>query len=369
MAGDLAARLGRQYNKCLREDHENILFFPNEADMSVWHCVVVGLGFPYLGAEIIFEVKMPPEFPRKPPSVRCFTENGVYVVGPRICISIGEYHAGDRHSSDGGAWGWRSTMGVIRFVQEMMNGLINPGSLNLHKHPDSGRGGIGIEDKSVAERVMLSLNSYEFNTAPGTDLAALRQKFWEKVNTKGVKAFTVKNKDGTSKDIDFFDLRAAQAWRRQIAQRNIVHPVVVGGTKDFTSPERFCEAFGPELWKWVTELGGNRYEIALRIDTVKQLRKWDSLDLRRCCLLREICKAGSEDILSPKNWEVLKTAMPVGKFPSPLKSWSDLWGALRTLQGGGRDIDQLIEIWMGHIMEGNLDARDEHFVCIVAGRC
>ena len=35
----------------------------------------------------------------------------------------------------------------------------------------------------------------------------------------------------------------------------------------------------------------------------------------------------------------------------------------------GKVDDQLLEIWMGHLMEGNLDARDEHFVRIATGKC
>lgn len=351
MAGGLSKILARQYQKCVKEDHENILFFPKEDDLRVCYCLVVGLGYPYLGGEFLFEVTAPEEFPRKPPSVRCLTTNGVYSVGPRICISIGEYHSEDRADASAGSYGWRPVMGIIRFAQEMVNGLIVPGELNLRKHPDSGKGGIGIEDTSEATRVMLALSSHDYNVAANTKL---RSQFWEKIASAGD---------------TYYGLRAAKAWRRQIAQRAVSEPVLVRRFS-YTSSEKFIAAFGNELWDWAGKAHPRCQELALMITTVVKLRQWDSLFLRKCCLLLEISRLGGDHhIIQDASWSRLTALLPVGKLPPPLSSMKDVHLALTTLHLGGRNVTLLIERWMFCVMSGDLKGRDDLFVSIATGKC
>lgn len=177
MAAERAAACAlRHYEKAQKENSKNVIFLPDESNLLVCHILITGLPYPYHGGEFIFRLTCPPEFPQKPPSLECLTDNGVYEPGPKICISIGEYHASDRKGHDGGDAGWRPAMGIRGFAHEVMNGLIVPDQLNLRKHSDSGKGGIGILDTTPAERVKLATNSKAYNLRHCPEI---RKQFWE----------------------------------------------------------------------------------------------------------------------------------------------------------------------------------------------
>lgn len=225
-APDRATRmLLAQYKKAR---HENLLFLPDLGDMRVCYVLVCGLGYPYVGAEILLKLTCGPAFPTKPPELRCLTPNGVYEVGGKICISIGEFHAGDRVSKKGAAasagdWGWRPTMGLLGFAREALNGILVPESLNLSKHPDHGKGGLGILDTSAAERQRCAYSSHAYNAAHH---AALQARFL---------AHAAAN-----------DSEAGRALLRQTALTRLCEAKVAADT----SRAEFADAFGPELLAW-----------------------------------------------------------------------------------------------------------------------
>lgn len=218
-------RILAQLRKAESKDDPNLIFLPNESNIRICHVLVVGLGYPYLGAEIILRLEMPEEFPRKPPELRCLTENGVYMVGGKICISIGEFHAGDRTSKDG-ASGWRPAEGLIGFAKEALNGIIVPETLNAVKHPDSGLGGLGILDTDAPTRQTLALLSSEYNRERNGVLMETYEKY-------------AASHPG---------LGAVKAWRRQQAMTRIRLR-----TTRRPAPELFTEAF-PELVDWCPRL-------------------------------------------------------------------------------------------------------------------
>lgn len=181
MADRLAKIIYRHVQKGVTDDHPNLLYYPDADDLRRVYVVVVGLPHPYLGAEIFLQLSIPDNFPQAPPELRCLTENGVYATGCKICISVGEFHVNDgaaagRHTHTGGDWGWRPALGLRGFAGEALNGIIDPDSLNMVKHPDSGQGGIGILCTPRRERAALAAQSRAYNAAR---LGALRQQAYE----------------------------------------------------------------------------------------------------------------------------------------------------------------------------------------------
>ena len=206
-----------QYLKAEKADHPNLLFLPDETDMHVCYVMVVGLGYPSRGGEFILQITMPPEFPDLPPKVVALSGNGAYTTNSIICISIGEFHSKDR--SKDGSHGWRKTFGLIGFARECCNGIICPEGLNLSKHPDSGRGGLGIEDLSEADRQIYADNSRAENTAKYPELRA-RFLSYAEAHPK---------------------MKAARAWLMQLARVDIDGP---------TDSKKFRTAFGSDLDDW-----------------------------------------------------------------------------------------------------------------------
>ncbi len=133
-------------------------------DINVVYFVVVGVGSVadklsparhFAGGEYIFCLTLPEDYPAKPPSLRAVTPNGVYdISAPKICISIGEFHAQDTGGSHGER-GWRPVLGLRGFVQEVVNGLVF--SEGFH--------GIGIHSPIMAEsaRESLAAESLAYN--------------------------------------------------------------------------------------------------------------------------------------------------------------------------------------------------------------
>lgn len=193
-----------QLKKAMVEDHPNILFDVDESDMKKWHVLVVGLPYPYTNGEFLFSLEMPEGFPLKPPSLRCLTPNGVFELGPRICISIGEYHSRDHRTTSAAAgadWGWRPALGAIGFAREVVNGLVVPSSLNGSKHPDTGMGGIGVLNAPVAERAKLTATSRQHNLRKNCDAYKRFEKLRETATDAPPKALV--------------------AWRVQVARSRL----------------------------------------------------------------------------------------------------------------------------------------------------
>lgn len=204
MANLFAKRVAAQLKKAERMDYPNLLFYLDESNIHNVYVLVVGLPYPYLEGEYIFRLQLNSNFPDTPPELRCRTDNGVYMVGGKICISVGEFHAQDRKdigaaNAQGGHWGWRRQLGIHGFAREVLNGLIDPSILNGVKHPDSGQGGIGILDEPAEVRASLAGRSFSYNM---THNAALRAKFYEYAVTRT-------------------DLAASESWLAQLSAREL----------------------------------------------------------------------------------------------------------------------------------------------------
>lgn len=206
MATRNAKIVAAHIKKAFESDNPNLLFLPAEDDFNVIFAMAVGLPHPYLSGEIILKLTLSGAFPQVPPELRCLTENGVYMVGGKICISVGEFHTNDVRKNGQGDWGWRPALGLRGFAIEALNGILAPNSLNASKHPDSKLGGIGILDTSPAHRAALAAASSDYNAAHN---AALMESFMDYATANPT-------------------LAASQAWLRQRAAHALAeseHPV------------------------------------------------------------------------------------------------------------------------------------------------
>lgn len=165
MADRLAKIIQKHVQKAMKDPHDNILMLLDESNIKHCYVLIAGLSYPYRGGEFMFLMDIPDEFPYKPPGFRALTPNEVYEPGPRICISVGEYHARDR-SKDGAA-GHRPARPLQAFVVEILNGLLCPEGL---------KGGIGIRVPSPEAREKAAKQSADYNLGNNKELV---RKFLE----------------------------------------------------------------------------------------------------------------------------------------------------------------------------------------------
>lgn len=336
MADALKAVVLRNIAKAHRCDAENLLFLVDEENIRICWVLVVGLGHPLRGGEYFLKLTVPPEFPAKPPELRACTKNGVYTVGPRVCISIGEFHAGDRgERADGGAAGWKPVTGLWGFAREALNGMIVPESLNLSKHPDSGKGGIGIEDTPPAKRARLAAASRDYNRKHN---AALRARFESTYLTPGTE---------NSK------LKAAQAWRRQNAQLDLAQAAKDGAA---ITRAQSAAAYGEEFCAWCEGFAPALSEWALRTaEGAKALLQWDDDTARRCSIAAKlICEGGAG---ADAAWaEVQRCYAPLAALRPRLEKAFPLGAA----PAAKADLSAFLQKYLELIARCEFEARDAH---------
>jgi ubiquitin-protein ligase len=139
--------------KVIKDNNEYLSFVMDESNMFQWYVLASNLPEPYLGGEYLFSLEVPKTFPEQPPSLKSLTHNGVFIVGCKICVSIGEFHSND--SSRDGAMGWRASLGLGGFS---LNGIVNA-MLNF----DSTIHGIGIQLESTEHKKIAATKSHIFN--------------------------------------------------------------------------------------------------------------------------------------------------------------------------------------------------------------
>ena len=86
-------RLQKELINFKRNAPEGIRAAAQEDNILRWHYVVEGpKGSPYEGGFYHGEIKFPPEYPFKPPSIWMTTPSGRFEPGVRICMSFTDYH-------------------------------------------------------------------------------------------------------------------------------------------------------------------------------------------------------------------------------------------------------------------------------------
>lgn len=146
-----------QMNRCNKylETNSEAYFIPwfDENNPKVWKILVHGLPGDFEGGQYLFTLTAPDDFPHKPPQFSFDTPNGVFSnTAPKICISIGEFHANDK-SKDGGS-GWRPSMGMCGFIISVVNCM---------QFFDPNHHGIGIEIGNSKTKKALARESIAYN--------------------------------------------------------------------------------------------------------------------------------------------------------------------------------------------------------------
>ncbi|KAI0303409.1 ubiquitin-conjugating enzyme/RWD-like protein [Multifurca ochricompacta] len=66
---------------------------PLEDDIFEWHCTLRGpAGTDFEGGLYHFRIRLPAEYPFRPPSIMLLTPNGRFELNTKICISFTNYH-------------------------------------------------------------------------------------------------------------------------------------------------------------------------------------------------------------------------------------------------------------------------------------
>ncbi|KAH9053851.1 ubiquitin-conjugating enzyme/RWD-like protein [Lactarius vividus] len=66
---------------------------PLEDDIFEWHCTLRGpSGTDFEGGLYHFRIRLPAEYPFRPPSIMLLTPNGRFELNTKICISFTNYH-------------------------------------------------------------------------------------------------------------------------------------------------------------------------------------------------------------------------------------------------------------------------------------
>jgi ubiquitin-protein ligase len=199
-----------------KADHPNIMVYMDESDVKRWFFLVTNLPGPYAGGEYIFRLTAPVTFPQQPPEFQFLTPNGVFELGGKICISIGEFHATDAAGKTG-AYGWRSALGMIGFAREVVNGMIAPDYLG---------GGIRVRNDPPAVKARHAAASEAYNREHHAELMGR-----------------------------FSDFETAHPERTVVRFRQMWRAATAAAATDFAAvmleslPPLFADAFGPEAWR------------------------------------------------------------------------------------------------------------------------
>jgi ubiquitin-protein ligase len=106
-AAGLNKILAANISQWMKDDCRFVLMF-REGSMKTFYALLFidVADSPLWGAELIYQFKLPNNFPHEPPSVECLTPNGQMEPGGPICLGIGEWHKDQ----------WRGSLGIVGFV-------------------------------------------------------------------------------------------------------------------------------------------------------------------------------------------------------------------------------------------------------------
>jgi len=143
-----------QFKSAVKDVNEYLKFYMCEGDMSTWYVLLSGFGGDddeFESGEYLVRVELPSDFPFNPPHFYFMTEQGVYGVGGKICISIGEFHKED----------YRAALGVAGFCQQLVSGLVGWRTLGS---------GINLKKTSLNEKKTYAMMSRDHNYANHSDI-------------------------------------------------------------------------------------------------------------------------------------------------------------------------------------------------------
>jgi ubiquitin-protein ligase len=147
MADRRALVMTAQFKKATKDPSEYIKYYMPEDNINEWWILLYnfdGNNNEFKGGEYLVKMIAPEKFPFEPPQFYLHTENGVYGIKEKVCVSIGEYHKD----------AYPAALGMSGFAENLVSGLIGWKQLG---------GGINILKTDVAHKKILAMKSRKFN--------------------------------------------------------------------------------------------------------------------------------------------------------------------------------------------------------------
>ncbi len=107
----------RHFNKAKTLGNPYLAFAITE-DINTWYVKihsVDGDEGEFTSGQYLVKMVLPESFPVDPPEFSVLTPNGVYELGGKVCLSVGEFHA---------VAAYPSTLGASGFAEQILSGLI-----------------------------------------------------------------------------------------------------------------------------------------------------------------------------------------------------------------------------------------------------
>lgn len=136
-----------QFKKATSNPNPYVKYAMSKNDINTWYVLLgnfAGNSDEFAGGEYLVRLHATDRFPFKAPHFYFMTENGVYSVGKKVCIHIGEFHDGS----------YPATFGLSQFAMELANGMIGWKDLG---------NGIALLKTSVGEKKRLAALSKQTN--------------------------------------------------------------------------------------------------------------------------------------------------------------------------------------------------------------
>lgn len=92
-------RINKEYANILKEPLENIIIKLNEDNIYEVHFLIIGNTLPYKNGHYLGILKLPLEYPLKPPAIQLKTPNGRFHINKDICFNNTNFHIEDWNPS------------------------------------------------------------------------------------------------------------------------------------------------------------------------------------------------------------------------------------------------------------------------------
>ncbi len=134
------------YKKAIATNNPYISYAITD-DPTIWYIKIHsfdGDEGEFTGGEYYAKLTIPDDFPYKPPSFEMLTPNGVYSLGGKVCISVGEFHSQN----------YLPTLGISGFSGQLLSGMIGWRTLG---------NGIRLLHTDVSTKKIIAAESKQYN--------------------------------------------------------------------------------------------------------------------------------------------------------------------------------------------------------------
>jgi ubiquitin-conjugating enzyme E2 J2 len=126
--------------------YPNLIIRPKEDDILTWYFIVYNLqDTPFENGVYFGKIKLPTEYPLKPPDFYFITPNGRFHTDKKICTTFSSYHQDT----------YVSTWNIMSMMQGMISFMTDP--------PSTLSNGIGYIDSTFEEKKQLAQDSLSWN--------------------------------------------------------------------------------------------------------------------------------------------------------------------------------------------------------------